>query len=431
MRMAKKLKFPSTFEFALWLSLLVILAALLFTKPSDQGYTNYSFQIFGFWKKGFWSLLEFTLQMILILVLGHALAISVFVDQAITRMAQRIQNNTQAVLTTGMAALVGGYLNWGFGLVLGAVLARKIGDHARTNNIPINYNLVGASGYLGMLVWHGGLSGSAPLKVAETNHFLVDKMGSISIDNTIFSTLNIGVNLILVIGLFGMMYYLSKIPSYNTPELKSLKAVGEEAKGFLGLALGLFFLVITIYEIIIAADKWSLVDLNFINFLLLAMGLIAYKSLKAYMKGVSIALAGASDILIQFPFYAGILGIIRHSGLMDMFVTQMASVGNSGFFPLLTFLSAAFVNFFVPSGGGQWAIQGPVMIEATKAMGFSTEKMVMVFAYGDQLTNMLQPFWALPLLAITGISPFKLLQYTFRYFLLALFVFAIAVYFFV
>jgi short-chain fatty acids transporter len=431
MRMAKKVNFPSTFEFALWLSFLVILAALFFTKPTEQSYAFYVFQILGFWKKGFWSLLEFTLQMILILVLGHALAISGIVNQWVTQLAEKIQTNTQAVLVTGVSALIGGYLNWGFGLILGAVLARRIGEHATKNSIPINYHLVGASGYLGMLVWHGGLSGSAPLKVAESNHFLVEKMGILSVDTTVFSSLNIWVNVCLISSLICLMYFLSKYPTNTVPTTQALESVKYESKGFLGLFLGVTFLGMTIYDLVGATDRWSLIDLNFVNFLLLALGLIAYRSLKAYMNGISIALAGASDILIQFPFYAGILGIIKYSGLMDLFVNQMASVADSGFFPLLTFLSAAFVNFFVPSGGGQWAIQGPVMIEATIAMDLSKEKMVMVFAYGDQLTNMLQPFWALPLLAITGIPAVKLLQYTFWYFLLALIVFATAVFFFV
>ncbi len=428
--MVKKVHLPSTFEFALLLSFLVILAALLFTTPADQGYAWYGMEILGFWKKGFWSLLEFTIQMILILVLGHALAISDIVNTWITGLAGKIQNNTQAVLTTGLSALIGGYLNWGFGLILGAVLARKIGEHAVKNNISINYHLVGASGYLGMLVWHGGLSGSAPLKVAESNHFLVEKMGTVSIANTVFSSLNIWVNFFLIIGLIWLMYVLSSVKKFSTPLIQSIKEENSRAKGYLGIFLGLFLLVITVFELIRSVDKWSLVDLNFVNFLLLAFGLIAYKSLGSYMRGVSVALSGASDILIQFPFYAGILGIIRHSGLMELFVNQMAAVGDTGLFPILTFLSAAFVNFFVPSGGGQWAIQGPVMIEATLEMGLSVEKMVMVFAYGDQLTNMLQPFWALPLLAITGIPPAKLLQYTFWYFLLALVVFGTAVYFF-
>ena len=294
--MVKKVHLPSTFEFALWLSLLVVLAALLFTRPADQGYAGYGMEILSYWKKGFWSLLEFTIQMILILVLGHALAISEIVNKWITGLAGKIQNNTQAVLTTGLAALIGGYLNWGFGLILGAVLARKIGEHAVKNTISINYPLVGASGYLGMLVWHGGLSGSAPLKVAEPNHFLVEKMGTVSIENTVFSSLNIGVNLFLVIGLISLMFFLSSFKRYSSPVVQTAKVEVIAAKGYLGVFLGLCFLAITGFELMGADNKWSLVDLNFVNFLLLAFGLIAYKSLSSYMKGISVALAGASDI---------------------------------------------------------------------------------------------------------------------------------------
>ncbi len=204
------LKFPSTFQIALLLSLVVYLLAVTITLPVDANFLGYSFEVLVFWKTGFWELLEFTMQMILILVLGHTLAMSKPVNYLLDKIASTATNNSQAVLMTGMGAVAGGYINWGFGLIFGAVLARKIGEYASRNCIEINYPLVAASGYLGMLVWHGGFSGSSTLKVAENNHFLADTIGVVTVDQTIFSSFNLWVNLCLIICLVITLYILSK-----------------------------------------------------------------------------------------------------------------------------------------------------------------------------------------------------------------------------
>jgi len=175
------------------------------------------------------------------------------------------------------------------------------------------------------------------------------------------------------------------------------------------------------------AQDWSFVDLNFVNFTLLALGLLFFGSLSNYVNSLSHALKGATDIIIQFPFYAGILGMMKYSGLLVLLADDMVSRSGPDFFPLFSFLSAAMVNFFVPSGGGQWAIQGPVMMEAAQKLGIDIPKMIMAFAYGDQLSNMLQPFWALPLLSITGIPAKEIFKYTVYFFIAAAVVFGTAV----
>jgi len=432
--MKKKFRFPSTFEIALLLSLIVFIATIGFTRPEGDTYGHYLLEVGQFWKKGFWELLEFTMQMVLILVLGHTLALSKPVEQGLNFIADSVKNNTEAVLLTGSLALVGGYLNWGFGLILGAIMARKIGEVAQQKSLKVNYPLVGAAGYLGMMVWHGGFSGSATLKVAEQNHFLSDLTGVISVQETVLSNFNLWVNLFLVLTIMLMMFLLSRRSfKANSIDLlkKQQKATSFKGRDKIGLILGLLMLILVFTDFWSAEGDWSFIDLNFVNFALLGTGLLLFRSLGAYVKALSSALRGATDIIIQFPFYAGILGMMKYSGLLLLLADDMVLRSGRDFFPILSFLSAAFVNFFVPSGGGQWAIQGPIMMEAALKMGINLPKMIMAFTYGDQVTNMLQPFWALPLLSITGIPAKEIFKYTVCFFMIGLLVFGLGVWIYV
>ena len=430
MQLVKRFSFPSTFEIALLLSLIVFVAAIWWTRPSDVSYIEYGYTVLSFWKSGFWDLLEFTMQMVLILVFGHTLALSKPVDSLLRKLSGMVNSNTQAVLLTGSMAMAGGYLNWGFGLVLGAILARKIGESAQEKKISINYPLVAASGYLGMLVWHGGLSGSSTLKVAESGHFLQEVIGLVPIDQTVFSAYNLWGNLILILVLLGVMFWLSR-KQYGKVALPSITFIyeGKEAgRDKTGLLVGALMAMLIIVEILKIRDQdWSFIDLNFVNFTLLALGLMLFGSLKSFASALSHAVKGATDIILQFPFYAGILGMMKYSGLLLMLAEDMVFRSGPQTFPVLSFLSAALVNFFIPSGGGQWAIQGPVMMEAAIKMGLDIPKMIMAFAYGDQLSNMLQPFWALPLLSITGVPAKEIFRYTVYFFLAATLVFGFSV----
>jgi short-chain fatty acids transporter len=149
-----------------------------------------------------------------------------------------------------------------------------------------------------------------------------------------------------------------------------------------------------------------------VNLTMLGLGLLLHRTPMSYVRAVERAAKGAAGIILQFPLYAGIMGIMGATGLTALFATSLAAAGTGGTLPLTTFFSAAVVNIFVPSGGGQWAIQGPIAMHSAITAGIDPAKMVMAVAYGDQLTNMLQPFWALPLLAITKVQARDIVGYT-------------------
>jgi len=425
---------PTPFTIAVLLTFFTFFLALTTTDSINN--RNQVLNILSYWEQGLWdsSLLVFAIQMMLMLVLGHTLALSKPITKIINMGVKYCNSTANAAAIITFFTILVSLLNWGLGLIFGAIFARKVGEQASKKKIKLNYPLIGASGYSGLMVWHGGISGSAPIKIAEEGHFLENKIGIISQSETIFSNMNICVSVFLLIFLPTLMYYLGKNSTSNTIDL-SLQEKKERIKitfankldqsTFLSWCFGGTIIFYTFYKAIILPDiiALSIITPNYINLVLLGLAIIMHKNFFAFLKAIDNAISGASGILIQFPLYFGIMGIMNHSGIVDKMSNFFVSISNEVTFPLFTFISAGIVNIFVPSGGGQWAIQGPIIIEAATQLDVSISKSVMALAYGDQLTNMLQPFWALPLLAITGLQAKQILPYTLILFFAGIFIF--------
>lgn len=432
---------PAPFTIAVLLTFLTFLLAFFFTKSEAN---NHLLEIFSFWEQGVWNpkLLVFTVQMMLMLVLGHVLALSESVNSVIGYAVKRCNSTSKAAAIVTFFTILVSLFNWGLGLIFGAIFAKKVGEHASVNNIKINYPLVGACGYSGLMVWHGGISGSAPIKVAETGHFLSEQIGVISQSETIFSTMNISVSILLLLVLPALMYIIGNkesgkkivLPS-KIKKAKEISIIGAEKldnSKFLAWMFGGVILIYAFYKAIIMPENITLkvITPNYINLLLLAIGIIMHKTFMNFLKAIDNAIVGSSGILIQFPLYFGIIGVINQSGLTLLMSNFFINISNEITFPIFTFLSAGIVNIFVPSGGGQWAIQGPIIVEAATQLGVSIPKSIMALAYGDQLTNMLQPFWALPLLGITGLKAKEILPYTLILFIAGFSIFIFGLLFF-
>ncbi len=153
-------------------------------------------------------------------------------------------------------------------------------------------------------------------------------------------------------------------------------------------------------------------DLNVVNFTLLIFGLLLHGTPTKYTNAVVDGAQAASGVILQFPFYAGIMGMMTHSGLVVVIASWFVALSTPFTFPFWTMLSAGLINLMVPSGGGQWAVQGPIVLEATRVLGVDMGRSVMAVAFGDELTNMIQPFWLLPLLGITRLRAGEVLGYT-------------------
>ena len=414
---------PAPFTIAVILTFLTILIAFFIS--ADSYNSKNFFEILSFWEKGLWdnNLMVFALQMMLMLVLGHSLALSKPISKIINNITIHCNNTANAAAIVTFTTLLVAFFNWGLGLIFGAIFARKVGEHASKNNIPLNYPLIGAAGYSGLMIWHGGISGSAPIKIAEQGHFLAEKIGTISQAETIFSAMNMTISMSLIILLPLFMFFLAKktkselVNIRGVEKIEKIKLDGAEKidhSNLIAYIFGGIIIIYCFYKAILLPDKMTLnfITPNFINLSLLGLCVILHKNFFQFIKSVDSAIKGATGILIQFPLYFGIMGIMKDTGMIELMSDLFISISNENTFPIFTFFSAGLVNIFVPSGGGQWAIQGPIIVEAAMKLGVSIPKSVMSLAYGDQITNMLQPFWALPLLGITGLKAKEILPYT-------------------
>ncbi|MGG1686722.1 short-chain fatty acid transporter [Pseudalkalibacillus sp. NRS-1564] len=406
---------PDPFLFVIILTFVVFAFGLVFTGSSPVQMVQY----FG---EGFWSLLAFSMQMVLVLVTGYVLASSPLFKKGLRFLAARAKTPGQAIVYVTLVSLVASWINWGFGLVIGALYAKELAKKVE----KIDYRLLIASAYSGFLVWHGGLAGSIPLTIATPDHFTADLIGTISTKETIFSLFN----LVIVASLFILLplinYFMSPAEEERVQIDRTLLEEGnlhattvegdltpaerlENSRvismiiSFVGLAYLVYYFVNAGFEL----------NLNIVNFGFLFLGILFHGTPRLFLESVGNAVKGASGIIIQFPFYAGIMGMMVASGLAAQLSEGFVSISNEFTFPFFAFLSAGIVNFFVPSGGGQWAVQAPIMLDAAKALEVSVPKTAMAVAWGDAWTNMIQPFWALPALAIAGLKAKDIMGYCF------------------
>ncbi len=394
---------PDPYVLVLLLTLVVFIAGMAVERQGPV-------QMIEHWGNGFWNLLQFAMQMVLILVTGWVLASTPFFKRILEAIAKLAKTPGQAIILVTLVSLCAAWINWGFGLVIGAMFGRQLARQVE----GVDYRLLIASAYSGFLVWHGGLAGSVPLVIATEGHFMQEQMGVVSTGTTIFSAYN----LLLVLCMFIVLPILNRLMmprpedtvTVERSKLEDTPQVPEEKEPtpasrlenslLLAQAVGIMGLVFIAYYFLVNSGS---LNLNIVNFTFLFLGIILHGRPMQFLLSLQEAAKGASGIIIQFPFYAGIMGMMVGSGLAVTLSSGFVAISNDVTLPLFAFLSAGIVNVFVPSGGGQWAVQAPVMIPAALELGADVSRTAMAVAWGDAWTNMIQPFWALPALAIAGL----------------------------
>lgn len=403
---------PDPFIFVLVLTLLVFALGIGFERQSPIAMVDY-------WGGGFWNLLTFGMQMVLVLTTGFVLASTPFFRKILSSLAKTVSTPGAAIVLVTVVSMVAAWINWGFGLVIGALFARQLAQA-----VPrVDYRLLIASAYSGFLVWHGGLASSIGLVIATEGHFTAEKIGIISTSETIFATFNLLIVLAIII-VIPIVNRLMMGPP-ETAHVVDPEKLRKEEEGAalppvetpadrlensvtLAQAVGVMGLVFIGYYFI--ANSGTL-NLNIVNFTFLTLGLMLHGRPSYFLRSLQEAVKGASGIIIQFPFYAGIMGMMIDSGLAASISQGFVAISNPSTFPLFAFLSAGLVNIFVPSGGGQWAVQADIMIDAAMALNADIARTAMAVAWGDAWTNMIQPFWALPALAIAGLRAKDIMGY--------------------
>lgn len=418
---------PDPFVFAIILSIIVFIMSATMT-------TNSVADILAMWGSGFWNLLGFTMQMVLVVVTGHALASSDLIKSWLRKFATIPKNPTQGVMLVTFVGSIACIINWGFGLIIGAMLAREVAKSVDKSDYP----LLIACAYIAFLVWHGGLSGSIPLLAATAGNPVEKISGLVPISQTLFTPMNIVITSVLVVCL--PFLTAKMLPAENerkliNPELlkddnlstqrklafdASIAVKLEESKilAFLVGIAGLGYILMTWFT------KGFKLDINNVNLLFLSIGILLHKTPMAYARAIAMAARSTAGIIVQFPFYAGIQAMLEHSGLGGMITDWFIHIATKETFPLLAFFASAIINFAVPSGGGHWVVQGPFIMAAAKSLGADSGHAVMAIAYGEAWMNMAQPFWALPALAIAGLGARDIMGYCLITLLLSGIVFA-------
>jgi short-chain fatty acids transporter len=392
---------PDAYIFVLILTIIVFAAAVLV-----EGQTP--LDVATMWGDGFWGLLTFSMQMLLVLVTGFMLAMTPPVKALLRAIAGLASSPASAIVIVSLVSLTASWINWGFGLVVGALFAKEV---ARV--IRVDYRLLVASAYSGFVVWHGGLAGSVPLAVATPDHPFEGITGLIPTGETIFAFYNLAIvaALFLVIPLVNW----AMIPDSSESVYVDKEKLAEPDLDIGGRERPADWLETTpILSWLIGAAglAWIVtyfaggggLTLNTVIFIFLILAIILHGSPRRILLALQEGVSGGAGIVIQFPFYAGIMAIMVNSGLAETISTWLVGFASDVTLPFWIFLSAGLVNFFVPSGGGQWAVQAPIILPAAEALGVDFARASMAVAWGDAWTNLIQPFWALPMLAIAGLK---------------------------
>ena len=419
---------PDAFVFCIILTIVVFIAAMPVAGMNP-------IEVANAWGSGVWGLLAFSMQMALVLVLGSALANAPAIKKLIVKLAGVPKKPVGAVAFVTVISAICCFINWGFGLIIGALLAKEVAKKIK----GFDYRLIIAAAYSGFVIWHAGISGSIPLGMTALNaDGVVDNTAGavteiVPTSQTIFSAWNLIMVLAVVVVVAFVNAKMHPDPKdvvsidpkllEDAPDNTEVKARKDQTPAeklensmvlsYIVVVIGAIYLI---YYFVNAGSILNALSLNIVNLIFLILGIAFHKTPISYVRAITESAESAGGIILQFPFYAGIQGMMVTVGsngvsLASAISTAFVNISTPRTFPVLCYLAAGIVNFFVPSGGGQWAVQGPIMMPAGLELGVTPAVTAMGIAWGDAWTNMLQPFWALPALGIAGLGARDIMGY--------------------
>ncbi len=399
---------PDSFTISILLTLFVFVISYIFKTHS---FTR-TLTIFG---DSLWNLNTFTMQMILILVLGNTLAKTKVVLFIIDKITNNVIGIKSALIITLFVSAFACLLNWGFGLVVGSLISISIARKQPKLNFP----LIVATAYSGFMVWHGGLSGSVPLDLNSMSG-VYNRLtySTISTSETIFTWFNFSLIISTLLAITLVVLYFSKEENVEVSYKEKDEEVQtftkfEESKLIPKIISGIGICFLYIYFM----NASTSLTLNIICTLFLFITILLHNTLGDFLNAFNGSVKNAAGIIIQFPFYAAIMGMMTTTGIARDISEFFVKISTKDTIMIYTYLSSGLINLFVPSGGGQWAIQAPIVIPAAKQMGIPLTKLAMSVAWGDAWTNIIQPFWAIPILSLAGLSVREIFKYCFALFI--------------
>src|SRR5579872_6271923 len=420
---------PDPYVFAVGLTLITSVWALFLTQNTTIGSIGVG------WYNGLFNIFTFAFQMVLVLVTGYSLATSPLVHKLLERIASLPKTPRDAVSLTIVIGMLASWTNWGFGLVTAGLLAREIAKRVR-----IDFGWLVAAAYTGFVISTEGLSGSIALSQATPGSVLnlVEKTTGhgIPLTQTVFTRFNLVPILALLILLPIIFRYTQPSEADSVvvdPERLKAEDKGKktgERVGTLGSwldhAWGLNVLLFAVGAVGLA-QHWRTsgfsFDINSVILVFLLLGLLFHWRPIAYVDAVKNAARVTGPLILQYPLYGGIMGIMTATGLAAVISKAFISASTAHTLPFWTYLSSLVITLFIPSGGGHWAVQGPFVLPAAKALGASMAGTTMAVAMGESVANMIQPFFALPILAIAGIGMRRMMGFMVITFFVALLAF--------
>jgi short-chain fatty acids transporter len=429
---------PDPYIFAVVLTILTALLAAIFAPKGSADV------ILTGWYNGLFSILAFAFQMVLVLVTGYALSNSRPVRQFLARLAGVATTPKRAVVVIVTTVMVTSFVNWGCGLVVAGLLAREIAKRIR-----IDFGWLVAAAYSGWIIWASGLSSSIALAQATPGSVLnvVQKLTGkvLPLNETVFAPFNLLPVLLLVV-LVPLLYCAIQPAETDTVAADAARLIAEDQVRIVKpderptLARRLerawpLNLTIVVSGVAALGITWAKsgfnLDINSVIFLFFLAGLLLHWRPIAYVEAVNNAARVTGPLILQYPLYGGIMGVMTTTGLADVISKAFIAFSNAQTLPFWNFVASIIISLFIPSGGGHWAVQGPFAVPAAAQLHVSQAATAMAVAMGEQVANMIQPFWALPVLAIAGISLRRVMGFTVMSFFVGALVFGLALLFLV
>jgi len=410
---------PDAMVFVLLLTLVIFLMALGLTKHGPL-------ELINDWVKGFWTLLTFAMQMSVLMITGFVLADSKPIRKAITSFVTSFKSPRTAVFCYTLLIGVIWWLHWGIGLMVGIIMGRELA--ARNKGMGLHYPMVAAISYCGIMLC-GGPSQAAPLLIATPGHFIEKLTGIVPITETILLPFMLTLNLLMLVVFVAMFLLMmpskEKAVEIDDALIKDFIADIPEPPVLANRTPAQWLdtspwlpVIVAILGLIWAAQYFSArgfagLDLNTLNFLMLMIGFILHRTPYSFMTSVGRGVGMVGGVIVQFPFYAGIFGIIQNSGLSGIIAAWFVAISTQHTFPIINYLYSGFMNIFVPSAGSKFVIEAPYIIPAAKELGTPLAYVINSYQLGDLATNLIQPFWALPILGAFRLKFQQILPYGF------------------
>jgi short-chain fatty acids transporter len=410
--------FPDAYVFAAIAVVVVCGAALAMGRTPAQVSVDFG--------KSFWNLIPFTMQMAFVVIGGYIVAVSGPVRRIINVLAAVPKEPKTAVAYVGFLAMLASLLSWGFSMIFAGILMREISKRVK----GVDYRAMGAAGYLGLgSVWALGLSSSAALLMATKGSIppaLLKISGIITLGETLFTWQNLVMIVVLVVLSVWICYastptadkaktaemagivYQDSHEEIGSPQTPGEKLEFNPALTLVLVALGVVYL----YDVFSTKGGLAALDLNTYNFMFLIAGMLLHWSPRSFLRAAAKAVPMTGGVLLQFPLYAGIFGVLMGSGLNEVLAKFFVSISTQETLPLVGGIYSAILGLFLPSGGGKWVVEAPYLLEAANQLHVNLAWMVQVYNAAEALPNFINPFWMLPLMGLTGVKARDLAGYS-------------------